>query len=314
MRKAGLVGALALLLGTGCVRHAVPLVTHQTRTFPAAADKLVRLDVRSFDVDVRVTEAATISVTVDLDARSSSRGAARRWVEDNTPVFDDSSSALEVRVPTRGRGLFIIGFLHTNAKLELVVPPTCRLEVRTSSGDVAISGTAALAGTVRVRTSSGDLNVTGGLRELVARTSSGDVRVTGQPLTVLEADTSSGDITLEAGSERAIVDTTSGDVRLEKLTGDLSADATSGEVRASWDGVPAGKKLRVHTSSGDVHLRIPRAVALKGEIHTSSGSITSDIEGSSGDRGHRLSFSAPGESPDLDVRTSSGDVSVHTHG
>ncbi|MCJ7442327.1 MAG: DUF4097 domain-containing protein [Thermoanaerobaculaceae bacterium] len=303
----------AVLVLAACARPSGPQAVHQSHTFPAAAGKLIRLDVRSLDVHVKVAEGSVISVTVDLQARSSSRSATKRWIERNTPVFDDSESVLEVRLPAAThRGLVIFGFMHTEGRLDLVVPPSCRLDVKTSSGDVSIGGEGVLSGPVRVGTSSGDVIVSGGVRELIADTSSGDVRVTGVALTLLEADTSSGDVTLQSGSEKVIVDTTSGDARLEKLTGDLSADTSSGDVSGSWERLAAGGKIRVHTSSGDVRLGLPEGTPLGGEVNTTGGHIRSDFPASREKRGRMMSFEAPGDSVGLEVRTSSGDVSLRT--
>ena len=314
MRRAVLAAVLTMLVAAaGCVRVRTPLAVHETRTFAAGPDKLVRLDVGSIDVHVTVSDGTAITATLDLDARSSSRGAAQRWIANHTPVFEDSPSALDVRLPSRHRGIFVLGYLNGKARLDLVVPPTCRLEVRTSSGDVGVAGDALLAGAARVTTSSGDLAVEGGVRELIARTSSGDVRITRHALVALEADTSSGDVTLEAGVERATVDTSSGDIRLEGLAGDLAVGASSGDVSASWERVPPAASIRVRSSSGDVRLRIPAGTPLAGEIATTSGSIHSGIDGTRGRHDHQLTFTAAGPAATIEVRTTSGDVSVRTH-
>jgi hypothetical protein len=314
MRRLSLILALSgLLVLVACTRPATPNAVHESKTFPVAAGKLVRLDVRSLDVHVKVADASTISATVDLQARSSSRAATKRWIERNTPVFEDSESVLEVRVPSVGRrGLVVVGFFHTEGRLELVIPPSCRLEVKTSSGDVTVEGEAPLAAPVRIDTTHGDVTVRGGVRELIAETSSGDVRVSGQALAVLEADTASGDVTLEGGSERVIVDTSSGDAKLEKLTGDLSADTSSGSVSASWEHLVAGNKIRVKTASGDVRLRLPEGTPLGGELNTSSGRVHSDFSPTREKHGRMMSFAAPRESVDVEVRTSSGNVNLRS--
>jgi hypothetical protein len=314
MRRSTPILALCVaVVLVSCARSSTPQAVHESRTFPAAPGKLIRLEVRSLDVHVKVAEASAISVTVDLQARSSSRSATKRWLERNTPVFEDSNSVLEVRLPSgSSHGVVIFGFLHTEGRLDLVVPPSCRVDVRTSSGDVTIAGDAVLSGPVRVDTSSGDVTVSGGVRELIVDTSSGDVRVTGPPLAALEADTSSGDVRLEGGAERVLVDTSSGDARLEKLTGDLSADTSSGGVSAGWERLAAGAKIRVRTSSGDVRLRVPEGTPIGGEVETHSGHIHSDFQGSSDKRGRTMSFVAPGTSVGVEIRTASGDVSLRT--
>jgi hypothetical protein len=313
MRRPILVATLAMLLVMlGCRHPSSPPAIRESRTFPAAPGKFVKLDLRSLDVQVRVAEANVITVTVGLQARASSSAAARRWVERNTPVIEDSASTLEVTQQRGTRGVFVIGFLHTSGKIELTVPPSCRLEVRTSSGDVTIAGETSLTDPVRVNTASGDVRVTGGVRELIARTTSGDVRVSGPPLAVAEVDTASGDVSIEAGTAKAIVDTSSGDVRVKKLTGDFMADTSSGDVSAGWDRVAPGTKIRIRTASGDVGLRLPASTSLQGEVSTSSGRIHSDFAGSSDHREHHLSLAGPGEGVQIEVRTTSGDASLRT--
>jgi hypothetical protein len=301
---------LVLAPALACVRRPVPTKVHETQTFPAAPDKLVRLDLRSLDVKVTVVQASVITATVALEARSSSRSSARRWIERNTPVFDDSPGKLEVRQPKRDGVVVIFGFMFNKGVIELTVPPTCHLEITTTSGDVTIQGDESVSGAVRVTTSSGDATVLGGVRELIVKTSSGDVRVKGGSLGALQADTSSGDVTLQSGSERTLVETSSGDVHLDRLGGDLSADTSSGDVHAQWDRLPANQKVRVHTSSGDVRLRVPGDITPNGEISTTSGRIVSDFPGTNERHEHQLTFASSGGGVGFDIHTSSGDVTV----
>ncbi|MFI5142797.1 MAG: DUF4097 family beta strand repeat-containing protein [Thermoanaerobaculales bacterium] len=305
-----LIAALVLLPVIACVRPGPPTRTRETRTFPAAADKLVKVDLRSLDMTVTVAESNVITAAVNLEAQSSSRTAARRWVERNTPLFDDSASTLEIRQPTRQGTVIMFGFMHNRGSLELTVPPACRLEIHTSSGDVTLRGETTVSGPVRVDTSSGDVTVRGGARELVIRTSSGDVLVSAGKLIGFEADTSSGDITLNGGSERTLVETSSGEIRLDKLAGGLSADASSGDIRATWESLAPGLKVRVHSSSGDVRLRVPAATGLLGEITTTSGTISCDFPGNSDRREHHFTLTSPAPAADFEVHTSSGDVTL----
>ncbi len=314
LRTAPLLASLMLLPGTACVRHSLPTHVRETHTFPAAADKLVKVDLRSLDVRVNVAPGNVITADISLEAQSSSRGAAQRWVERNTPEFSDSATTLEVRQPRTPGTVIIFGFMHNRGTLELTVPPACRLEIHTSSGDVTLGGDVTVSGPVRVDTSSGDVTVRGGAKELVIKTSSGDVVVNGGRLAGFEADTSSGDITLSSGSDRTLVETSSGEVRLEKLTGGLSADSSSGDVRAVWEQLGAGQKVRVRTSSGDVRLRAPGSATLAGELTTTSGTINCDFPGSSERREHRFTLTAPPPAVDFEVHTSSGDVSVRKSG
>jgi len=293
---------------------------HETRSFAAAPGKLVRLDVRSLDAEVEVVAGETIEVDVRVASHSSSRAAARRWVERNTPVMDDSPSRLEISVPKRS-GVSVVGFISTEGTVRVKLPAQCTLEIKTGSGDVTLSGgQAVLATPVRVETSSGDVTVEGGAREVLLDTSSGDISVSGAALAVLEASTSSGSVRLDSGAERAVVETSSGDAVLHGLGGDLSATSSSGDVESRWSRLRAGAKVRVETSSGDVTLQLPSQAALTGEIRTTNGTIQSDFAGEEDRRGRRFTLSGAAAAAEqaqnertgaeVSVRTTSGDVSL----
>jgi DUF4097 and DUF4098 domain-containing protein YvlB len=312
--------ALLIAVLAGCHRPpATRTDLDETHAFAAAPGKLVRLDLRSLDADVTVVEGESIGVETHLEAHSSSRAAARRWVERNTPVIEDSPSRLEISVPKHG-GISVIGFISTKGVVHVKLPAQCTLEVHTASGDVTIQGGTVLSAPVRVETASGDVTVHGGAKELLLDTASGDVRVTGDALAVLQADTASGDVRVDSGAARAAVETASGDIRLRNLGGDLTANTSSGTVEARWSRLPAGSKVRIGSSSGDVTLRLPATAALSGEVRTTSGDIRSDFPGAEESHGHRFTLSGAAVTPErpeaaaagaeLSIRTSSGDVTL----
>jgi hypothetical protein len=308
MRARVIAIAAMAVVSLACVRPRAPQALHDSRSFPASPDKLVRLDLRSLDARVRVTEGPSITVSYDFEVHSSSRSYAQRWIADHTPQFDDSPAGLEVRVRSRHGSFMMFGFLHTKGHVEVSLPPTCRLEVVTSSGDVRLDGEQPLSGAVRVNTSSGDVRVAGGARELIVRTTSGDLRVDGNPLTTLECSSSSGDLTLHAGAARVLADSTSGDIELDRLAGDLSAHTSSGQVRGRWDTIPAGANIKANTTSGEVTLRLPEGTTLTGEITTNSGEIESTFSGGRTHRERRLQLDGGVGAVQVMVRTSSGDI------
>ncbi len=306
----------AAVAGCGGQRGGGAAAAHRdSRQAASAPGKLVVLDVRSLDVEAEVVETGTIDVSVELAARSSSRAAARRWVERNTPAFADSPARLEITTPRR-RSVSVVGFIETEGVIRLKVPAECRLEVKTGSGDVVLRGGAAAAAPVRIATGSGDVTVRGGARELVVDTASGDVRVTGEPLALLEVDTASGDITLDAGAERVAIDTASGDCVLRRLRGGLTASSKSGDIDARWQRLAPGARIVAETSSGDVALRLTRSVPVRGTVATAGGSIESELPGEEDRRGRRFTLAAPPAGAEagpegaveLSVRTASGDV------
>lgn len=318
---AATVLALAVLLA-GCQGpSSEPAEHHDYRTFPAADGKLVRIEVSSLDPEVEVAAGDTIIVEVSLSARASSRAAANRWVERRKPQIDDSPAALEIRAVKRS-GSFFVGSLRTKSHLRVVLPPTCRLEVTSSSGDVRVDGGETLVTPVRITTSSGDVSVRGGVRSLEVRTVSGDIKTTGKDLDQLRLRSTSGDVTVRAPLRTMLADTTSGDLRLEDLIGDLSAHTTTGDIRAEWENLPAGGSIRADTTSGDVRLRLPSLAGVAGELRTRTGSVRTTAAGrwERKDR-HFVLVPAPHEAPtaeaipgragaSVEVSTRSGDISL----
>lgn len=283
-----------------------PLSHSETRTFPAAEGKLVSCDVRALDVEVRVEEGDAIKADVNLRVSSSSRHAARRWLESRTPRFEDRAETLEITVAGRKGGVVLFGSLRTRGRLTLTVPPQCRLEITTSSGDVSIRGDALLKGLTHLRTASGDALVAGGVDELDMHTASGDLRVERRLLSRLQFTSASGDLRVRRGCGDAVLKSASGDLRLSGLVGSLSAHTASGDVIASWTTIPP--RIEVGTASGDVSLELPKDTALRGSVSTRSGEIRSSFAGTGGRQGRSLHWDA-GQS-EIEISSASGDVRI----
>ncbi|MCU0294295.1 MAG: DUF4097 domain-containing protein [Thermoanaerobaculaceae bacterium] len=307
MRRALLI-LVPILLLTGCrPPDRAPLTHHESRTFAASAGKLVKCDLRSLDLEVVVREGDAITAVVNLEVSASSSAFARRWIDNHTPSFADSADTLEIKVPSRHRSSLIVGYVRTEGSIVLTVPPRCRLEVASSSGDITVEGRAPLSAPVRLTTSSGDVTIAGGIGDLIMHTSSGELEVSREALASLEFESSSGDARVRSGCGRVLVDTTSGEIRLHELTGALSVDTTSGDLVASWLSRPAGP-LRVSSTSGDVDLELPGDATLRGDVTTSSGELRSDFPATSERRGRRLSLGTAAGAIDVEIRTTSGDV------
>jgi hypothetical protein len=334
-RRFVLLVLLALVSALACRPPRTPLAFHDARSFPAETGKAVEVDARSLDVEVTVQPGESIAVKVDLEARASSRTAAARWVERSKPVYADSAGRLEIRVPSGRRNVMMIGYFQTRGTIQVTLPPHCRLEVHTASGDVVLDGDQVLSEPVRVETSSGDVRVAGGVGRLVVETASGDVRVTGGDVDGVEAQTASGDVEVRTAVRRVQVDTASGDLRLDRLLGELSVHTASGDVRATWREAGNATRAVVSTASGDVTLRLPRDASITGKVSTSSGHIRSDFPGSFGRRERTFTLGGQGGSADapaggadeestperrpepsgaaakVEVETSSGDITLH---
>jgi DUF4097 and DUF4098 domain-containing protein YvlB len=307
MRRSIVFVPVLLLVTFGCVRPRVPLVLHETTSFPAPPDKLVLLDTGTVDTEVTVAGSTTITVETDLEVRASSAAAARKWLEDHKPEISDSPGRLSVHPATRRTGLYLAAFHQTRARVTVTMPATCRLEITTTSGDVRLSGSEPLPSPVLVTTTSGDLKVEGGVRALAVHTSSGDCRIDGPPLASLELDSTSGDLRLRSGAARLAVETSSGDITADDLTGALTFHSSSGDLRATWFGLPTGTKIDVETSSGDVTLLVPTS-SMRGTVSTSSGSLHCELPCTRQE--HSCTLTGPEDASQLRVTTTSGDVRV----
>jgi DUF4097 and DUF4098 domain-containing protein YvlB len=312
MRRAIITTALAAMLLAGCRPAARgPARIADEREFEATPGKVVSVTVTALDVEVRVAARETIAVKVSLEASSSSPGAAARWVERNRPEFSDGPARLEISTPKRRSGRAVsFGFFRSEGRISIELPPGCRLEVKTASGDVTLAGEQGLEGVVRLDTASGDITVTGGARELAVDTASGDVEIDGGDLATLSVDTASGDLKVKSRVDRAEVETASGDVRLEALAGPLTAEASSGDLFVRWRARPVEGAARIRTASGDVHLRFPATTVLHGEVRTTSGHLRSEFDGVWGRHRHSLVLSAAEGGFELRIRTTSGDVAL----
>jgi hypothetical protein len=248
------------------------------RELPLEPGGTVEIQLSSSDVRIRGTDADRVVVrtrageAIDAEIRIDAGPRLVRILDG-----DGGFRIGPLRVRTRG-----------SADLDIELPRTAAVSLRTMSGDVVADG---IGGPSRWASASGDLHVTvdGGpvamdsmsgdaILEasvavgLTARTVSGDLRVRAPRLDALNASTTSGDIRVEAGLGTAAahsISSVSGDV--EVATGSpvrLEAETIAGDVRATGTHRSEGARGRrilvtgdgsvrmsVRTTSGDVRLR-----------------------------------------------------------
>lgn len=151
-------------------------------------------------------------------------------------------------------------------RFEINIPTEFNLELKTSGGDLEITGP--VNGQVIGSTAGGDITLADVIGTLEMSTSGGDIRA-GDIKGNAKLTTSGGDIDLKAVSGEATVRTSGGDInvgsvgkRLEAKTsgGDVVIGDVGGDVRASTAGgdVKVGKvsgSAHLSTSGGNVELR-----------------------------------------------------------
>lgn len=141
------------------------------------------------------------------------------------------------------------------AEFEVRVPADLPVDVRGSSGDVSGRG---LTGPVSLYTSSGDIEAIDLSGALKVGASSGDVDVENYRGTDVDADASSGDVTVRALviPRRISAVTSSGDVTVivpGTVAYDVESDTSSGDTSVEVDQSRGSSHfVRAKTSSGDV--------------------------------------------------------------
>jgi DUF4097 and DUF4098 domain-containing protein YvlB len=105
------------------------------------------------------------------------------------------------------------------------------------------------------------------------------------------------------------VQTGSGTIRLRGIKGGLRARTGSGGITADGQ-VTNG--WRLNSGSGDIRMNVGSSGGFNLDVHTSSGSIHSDlpitVQGSMGT--HQLKGTVRGGGPQVEVSTGSGDIEI----
>lgn len=181
--------------------------------------------------------------------------------------------------------------------------------------------------------SSGDIEIHGGSGNTTASSSSGCITIentSGE----LSADSSSGDIKVKKSNGKKDISSTSGQIEIEDADGFIKASASSGDISvADFEGAgdfettagsikidyraaaEVNEDINVETSSGDVQITLPHALAFQFEAETSSGDIETYFDDKLDfDRNNRTAAGAVGSNPAIliDISTTSGIIKMNS--
>jgi DUF4097 and DUF4098 domain-containing protein YvlB len=281
----------------------------------------VTLDIRNAAGEVRVVLTDTTSTTVDivpvtshplgflddvLKSFGSGRGLARMRQfglgGDEPSTADDLAAATRVEHrPADSGGTVEIDTdpardgWRSSFTVTVTAPTGSSVRVKSQSGDVSTTGTAALAD---VRTASGTVTLGDVLGKALVQTASGGVRIAAVGGNA-DVRTASGSISVGQVGGDVIAQTTSGAIAIGAVTGNINARSVSGDVDLAD---AAAGQADVSAVSGDVRIGVhPGAIAAV-NLTTLTGTTATDFE---------VSPEAPeGTSPVLriTVKTTSGDI------
>ncbi|HPC81838.1 MAG TPA: DUF4097 family beta strand repeat-containing protein [Thermoanaerobaculaceae bacterium] len=298
-----------LVLAVGAAAGAAERREEISRAFPAPAGKLVLVDAGPLDLVVRVAEITEIRVKVELVAGAFREAQATAWIEAHRPTLEDREGELRLVAPDPGGVKLFKGVLVSRARVELVIPPTVRADLSTSSGNLRAEGEFGASRPLRLRAASGDIELVGWAPEVEARTTSGSllIRAT-RALERALARSASGNVVLTGGARALRADTTSGQVRAEGLLGSVAVATSSGAVTLRFDALAGTDEVSVATTSGRVRLVLPPGTQPGGELASSRGEIRSEHPGEAEPRGSKVRLAGGG--PRVSISTTSGKIEL----
>ena len=264
---------------------------------PSFPTERARLKVRNPAGDVRVEAADVAETTVELVPLNST-DATRQAIENARveAVGDDVFVELVGRNWTLSIGEWSVG-RAAKVGVRIRCPQGSDLDCDTASAPVAAGGR---LGDVKVRTASGTLQLdhVGGM--LHAKSASGDLRVERVDGRA-EVHTVSGDVEVRHAAEAISVNAISGDVEIGAAGAPLSVTSVSGDLRI---GAAGPGEIQLKSVSGDVDVALRTALAVRLDVNSVSGTITSELEVG------EAPPTVEGPEADLRVRTVSGDVRI----
>lgn len=221
-------------------------------------------------------------------------------VESNPPIEQNGNS---IRI---GYNLPEDAKRHVSISYEITVPPDTTVQAGSGSGEISVQG---VRSSVKLHTGSGDIRVQDVGPQAHVETGSGTIHAE-SVAAPFYAGTGSGEIQADlTGSGDVDVHTGSGSIRLRGVKGGLRARTGSGGIGADGD---VKGPWQLHSGSGSIQMALSSSGGFNLDVHTSSGSIHSDlpitVQGTLGR--HELKGAVRGGGPDVEVSTGSGDVDI----
>ncbi len=256
---------------------------------------LLNVQVDSSDVSVSVWNKDRVMVTV--------RGLKKtEKVLDIAITKTEEGVAVSVR---KAEGKKLLGWGGVQfTSVEIVVPESYRIMMRTSGGDIKINN---VSGSMDIDSGGGDIGLVGTAGELRAFSAGGDIAISSNNGSI-DLSSGGGDIRALMVTGSVKVTSDGGNILLDSTGGSVSAYSASGDCSISYRGENGGIEAR--TTSGDLDLTTSASVQANLLAHTGSGMIIMqypDAEVSSKSFvSHEATLNGGGK--EIRLRTESGNI------
>jgi hypothetical protein len=199
--------------------------------------------------------------------------------------IDERPGEVEVEVEKKSG---IKGWFKSSGRTKFVieVPESTRIDIDTSGGSITAENINAQA---RLDTSGGAIRAFRIGDELLADTSGGSIKIEDVDGNV-NADTSGGGISIKGVRGDVRADTSGGGITVIDVTGKIDADTSGGSIKIE----EAGGYVRADSSGGPIRVSFAPGNASGGNISTSGGGITVEVDA--------------GANLDIDAASSGGSV------
>ena len=276
-----------------------------------------------FDRTLQVSGAVNLDLTtgsgeVIIKTGGSNQVVLHGRVHSNNEWFSDNADRLVHSVAAnppieQNGGSIRIGYNlpdeakhHVSISYEITVPPDTTIQAGSGSGEIRVEG---VRSPVKLHTGSGDIRVSDLGPQSHVDTGSGSIHAE-SVAAPFSAGTGSGEIQADlTGSGDVDLHTGSGGIRVRGIKGGLRARTGSGSIGADGD---VKGPWQLHSGSGSIRMALSSGGGFNLDVHTSSGSIHSDlpitVQGTLGR--HELKGAVRGGGPGVEVSTGSGDVDI----
>ena len=283
------------------------------KSFAVEPGGLLKVETQGGDITVKPGAGNEVVVVARQKIRAKNDAQADELLQ--KLQFDISQSGNDVtataKYEKRPSGLKFRFWPPVQVSFEVIVPERFDTQLGTSGGDIVIGD---LAGAMRVGTSGGDIKIGRIDGTVQASTSGGDIELR-ESSGSAKLDTSGGDVEVGRVVGDAKITTSGGDIDVEAVEGSLSAHTSGGDVKARINGTLAAD-CSLGTSGGDVEVTLDKNAAFHLDAATSGGDVDADGLTITIERGgigkSRLVGAVNGGGPKLKLRTSGGDIEIHT--